>query len=872
MRGNAMSSKKILNIRETTSSNPTIGGGSNSSSQLRGATSLTNVPSGQGMRTEKAKKPKQVNPILERVVSKLDEAASHVDTALPLRQYAYSHLYDVPEKDRVHYNTRLDVGKKLVTAYDGALAAYDAAIAEMKHINPTVALTGAKGNTTGLAPKLVQLGLLGEDRKAGKLLNKLIDLRSQTYDSKVCAEAWNDYSEAMLKTFDANKTSDELQKMRSARAASQSPESAEQKRSADVADAVKVRIFQKLIKQSQEKYESCLERLVMGPASMPDGELGKVFFTNAIGNLLPVRKSLLDDRERPEVINAGSEFKKAYDTHNQALKDGDLDTDEKKFESLKSVLAKADKAAKRGLEAVEYIGKSIDFYGEAVTKESSFNAFGIKEMSKEKKELQDESTDFLERVFIIRRTALELAVQHAQYDPELVESFDRLHGTEIQLSALHNACCETIKWAAQKGTAPDTKDEANLKVPDRLLYVVLKDLAAMYEDLEHQCQYVLKEFEEKGDAVENNETVVAHIKGYGDTIAKMRTLIDSELGRVDESGMSEKEKGKSWADLAQEAVTWVNGTLRTLFPDDYAADEAVDELAEETEALVIEKPEEPTPAQVAVPEKKGPTPVTKDPVKDLNKAVAAAGKSVIESADELNNLETASKKYRTYAKEGELAGYSPHTVEKYMGLAATQETKLANKKIQIAKKFQKALGLMAADDLRRGEYSSKVSTLTEQANQHKKDSETLLAEGRSLRTEMSKKLPPTHLLFHYLCEQKQVSHVKQTVRRKQLTVMNKAGQVRRDPRTNEPLLDYLDEYEIALKGKGQKKFVVHFHYETKEAKKEDMTACHFKTWEQREMGGQYVRAEAKEGRDVEVHRGRTNVDTLHRLSELSKGG
>jgi hypothetical protein len=90
-------------------------------------------------------------------------------------------------------------------------------------------------------------------------------------------------------------------------------------------------------------------------------------------------------------------------------------------------------------------------------------------MSKEKKELQDESTDFLERVFIIRRTALELAVQHAQYDPELVESFDRLHGTEIQLSALHNAGRETIKWAAQKGTAPDTKDEANLKVPDHLL-------------------------------------------------------------------------------------------------------------------------------------------------------------------------------------------------------------------------------------------------------------------------------------------------------------------------------------------------------------------------------------------------------------------
>jgi hypothetical protein len=62
-----------------------------------------------------------------------------------------------------------------------------------------------------------------------------------------------------------------------------------------------------------------------------------------------------------------------------------------------------------------------------------------KEVSKEKKELLDESTDFLERVFIIRRTALELAVQHAQYDPELGESFDRLHGTEIQLSALHNA-------------------------------------------------------------------------------------------------------------------------------------------------------------------------------------------------------------------------------------------------------------------------------------------------------------------------------------------------------------------------------------------------------------------------------------------------
>jgi hypothetical protein len=874
MRGNAMSSKKTLNIRETTSSNPTIGGGSNSSSQLRGATLLTNVPSGQGIRTEKAKKPKQVNPILERVVSKLDEAASHVDRALPLRKYAYSHLYDVPEKDRSHYNMRLNVGKKLVTAYDGALAAYDAAIAEMKEINPTVALTGATGNTTGLVHKLSQLGLQGADRKAGKVLNKLIDLRSETYDNKVCTEAWNDFSEALLKTFDANDKAAEVNVKRAERASKESEETEIEKRSADVAEQVMVRTQQKLLKQSQDKYESCLERLVIGPVAMPNGEVAKLFFTNAIGNLFPVRRNIILDREGPEFLIAGLDFRTAYDTFNQDLKDGKLEAAEEKSKSLASVLTKADKAAKRGLEAVEYIDKTIDFYGKAMTTESFFNDVGMKEMSKEKNELQDESTSILERVFVRRRTALALAVQHAnpQYEPGLVESFNLLHGTEVELSALHNACYETIKRAAQKDAAPDAKDEEKLKVPDHLLYLVLKDLAAMYEDLELQCQCVLKEFEEKGDAVENNKTVVEHIKGYGDTIAKMRTLIDSELGRVDESEMSEKPKGKSWADLAQEAVTWINGTLRTLFPANYAADDEVNELAEETEELIIDEPAKLVSVPHTASEKKGPTPAMHDPVKDLIKAAAAAEQSVTESADALEILETASQKYSYYAKTGAQAGCSPYTIEKYMGLAATQETKLANKKMQIAKKFQKALGLMATDDTRREAYVSKLDELTAEAKQHKNNRGTLLEEGRSLRTEMSKALAPTHSLFHYLCDQKQVSRVKRTEWRKPLTVMNEKGAPRRNPRTNEPILSYLDEYEIILKGKGTKKFVVHCHYQSKDADEKNMDACHFKTWDQRKLGGEYVRREAKERRDVEVHRGRTNLDTLDKLKKLSKGG
>lgn len=116
----------------------------------------------------------------------------------------------------------------------------------------------------------------------------------------------------------------------------------------------------------------------------------------------------------------------------------------------------------------------------------------------------------------------------------------------------------------------------------------------------------------------------------------------------------------------------------------------------------------------------------------------------------------------------------------------------------------------------------------------------LRAEGKTLRTQLSFELPPTHSNLQYLLDQDLV-HI--------------SGLGKRKPLTGERQ-DFIQEYAINDR-RGSPIWYAHFHYPAMDTPKSDYVVAHLKTKEQRKQSYYTQLANAQSGHAiVNVHRGR----------------
>lgn len=140
----------------------------------------------------------------------------------------------------------------------------------------------------------------------------------------------------------------------------------------------------------------------------------------------------------------------------------------------------------------------------------------------------------------------------------------------------------------------------------------------------------------------------------------------------------------------------------------------------------------------------------------------------------------------------------------------------------------------------------------------KSNAERLREEGKKLRIEIIKRLPPTGPGVEYLKDQGEVN-ITQTGPRRHLSKGLRK--------------DYLQEYSIrGMDGKAL--WFAHFHYATADALANDFEVAHLKTAEQRRLSEQALYAKAQSAHEyVEIYRAkldRTLATRLFLLSELGE--
>jgi hypothetical protein len=715
---------------------------------------------------------------------------------------------------------------------------------------------------------LYELGL--EEPTAMQLASRLQATRAATYDELEMTRGWSACYQATMdymataksgdKVSDAYKVlyrDNDLQLPSSHR----SPARNKEMQTATSTITRLYPIYKAKIAAAVANYDACVGQLAAQSSvgrKLPDTQSVKELLTQALVNLLNLKKKAAENEQIQPFRNMHTAAVDAYSRLRQDWTNP-LKTDQEKLSLLNETLQLGATAKELGIAAIDYADKTIDTYDRALAGNLDFTDETRAGFLAGKKKLQDETSKVLSNTFDMRRMELDLFLMPTMhlYDQRLIENHTQAQVAESKMKTIHDFCSDNI-----------AASEPNVGVPDDLLHKVLTTLPAKYEDAAHQLHYLAGQFEKKGQGIENNNTVVEYMKAFANSMQRMQELLDSQLGKVESSD-------KAGQGTTAEVQKWIQTTLETCLPSQYDSKAEIEDLAEEMEELALQHADpvaqgtSATAAAKATPAvNKGPTPSQQDPVKKLNSLIAAAEntKTDEKTKQELAFWAAESTKHSGNARKGAQEGASPHTVEEDMKLAASNEPHLATKKTQIAKKFQKALARMDDNHEKYQEYKTKVTDLTEQALQHNMNHDALLDEGKTLRIEMSKTLAPTHSLFHYLCDENQIRSVSQPAPRKELDWLDKDGNPRINLRTNEPFKDYMDEYVIELEG--GKKFVAHFHYKSMDAAMTDISACHFKTWEQKGKGSQFERKEAKEGRDAELHRGKTNLETLNRLLAL----
>lgn len=867
---------------QTNSTNAVNQRGSRSSNQLQGATAIHNVPAGQ-QHLKKATNLNKVNTLLKPALSNFMAArqvSAEKANALTNQCMKVVNSKNPSDTERVKLENTRAIAEEMMAVRANAIAAYDDAISRIKNISITVTLRGnaVKGGVDGM---LANLGL--SEPKTMDLIGKLREIRAEAYDDFQYAQAWHAYVDAVLDQRDANTAADRVQLVQWAQDADPATLTEDEKKVQEnvLAEAEstlreQLPIYQEKNNGAISKHDLCVDLLANLPidgVTLPDSESAKNMLAQSLDSVLELRSNVFNDMEATfEACKTklNQAFANALtQSSTQEMGEDEVSSQEMEEEEVASLGTGVDEAsslaqlaelgmeAKQvGTEALAYAGRNIDLYDQALSGIIDLTSENIDDLLAEKKQLQADKTKLSMGVFDMQRMELLLLVQvlDTEYDPGLMERYEQAQNALSQTKTLHQYCTNTMI------------DGDGERVPEHLLHEVLKNLPADYEDAVCQIEHLADQFDKKGKGVPNNDRVVELMTLLADSSKAMAKLAESQLGQLVSADNAEQGS-------ATEAKTWVDDTLKLKFPHLYQTDEPVDELTDELAELevvetaaVVQNASTAVRKQAKVVEFKAATSSQKGPGKELKNAIASAENALNseEIRQDMVRLAKESDKYRHYAEHREKEGASPCTVEDTMKLAARAELALADRYTTIAKRFQRALNKMATSHPKREDFTKQISTLTVEADKHKAKHEQFLRDGETMRIRMSKNLPPTHSLFNYLYDKGQVQSVKRH-KRVELNSLDKNGKARINPRTNEEIKDYIDEYGINLTG--GKKIAAHFHYKSMDADDTDIVACHFKLWAQRKQGLQYVMKQAKEGKDIELHRAKTNRETLVKLQQ-----
>ena len=167
-------------------------------------------------------------------------------------------------------------------------------------------------------------------------------------------------------------------------------------------------------------------------------------------------------------------------------------------------------------------------------------------------------------------------------------------------------------------------------------------------------------------------------------------------------------------------------------------------------------------------------------------------------------------------------------------------TREANKLDKLATELHLALQAQA-EDSRSQDDQTLIDSMRSAAQK-------MIREGREMRIKLSLELPPTHGNLQYLIDEKQVQM---------------AGLGKRIQLTGERQ-DYIQEYAVNDR-KGSPLWYAHFHYDEAQTPKENYTAAHLKTKEQRKLSYIVQLDKAKTAPAiVNVHRGQIGKDLAER--------
>lgn len=838
---------------------------SSQNSALQGATSISDVPAG-ATHQKKTTNLKQINEILNPALSgfrSMEKVVAEEVKTLTSQCMEIVKSTNASDTDQVKLEKKLDIAEKMLAAREAAIRKYDEAISEVKKIKYDITLQGnaVKGSVKAA---LSELGLAKPTAMA--LANRLRDIRAQAYDDLQLAKAWHTYLVAMQDHTEVNAATTTIQSLQELQQADPAQLTAKQKEALATADSTiseQHQIYKEKNDSAILKYGECADLLAPLPCdalNFPDSLPAKDVLKNALNVGLALRNHIFEH----DVLAAFHERHKRATDHYKSLSAdwNTLKTHEEIVPRLNQLRKLGAEAREAGMEAMKYAERTIELYDMALAANTDAPEPTQTGLWFAKQKAQGDLTKLKMDAFDMRRMELPLLVQAAEnhYDPGLVENFYRANSVLTQVKTIHDYCThKMVVGNPDEGTPMD------------LLHRVLKTVPDGYEDAVRQTTYIARQFEKRGKKVEDNDLVVKELKNLADSIRVIAKLAESQLGQVEFAG-------KANLGTDDEAKTWIEATLKFNFPQLYPpapaeeeVDEATEELAEMDIGGSIESTSTTADAKAKTAEVKGPTPSQKNQLKVLSSAITAAEKATNseQTKKDLALLEAESERQSRNARLEAQEGGSPCAVEDLMKLAANAESALADKKTRIAKKYRRALDKMETNHQKYQTFKTKLSELTEEAERHKTAHDGFIKEGQDLRIEISKMLPPTDSLFNYLYEKGQIKSVARKQQRVELESRDKEGKPRINPRTNEQVKDYIDEYVIKLEG--EKKFVAHFHYRSMDANDNEVVACHFKTWDQRAQGLQYVMREAEENRDVEIHRGRTNLETLMILKQLASG-
>jgi hypothetical protein len=817
--------------------------------ERQNAISVFNVQSGQAhQQQKKITKPDKVAKVLKEAVDIVHRAQNALAAfANPLRATCPTTSLTGLGQDTETLNKRIEIGTRLVAGYKTAIDSYDKAIGKIKTIGGTVELKGSAARGSENALRAMELEAPRSIAVAGKLREK----RAVLYDQMELIQGWTACRKGALAQGEMAAAQAGLVKLEKALQLDPAQRSPDDRALVENQEAVRKSqstIFKSKRDEAILEFDAAIGHLADSPIvtkRLPDKITGRELLRTAYFNLLSLRKTETAREVLPSFDAAFQAALKAYGAIAEADSGTEPQAGQQQGVDLEEAPEKIKACVEQGTAVIDYLDELIQTADQALALQPPYKDDRKAVIEQNRATFREKRADVTMKIDVARYGFLQQMAKPMLhlYDGKLVEDFERVCLVMMGLKSIHHACSINLKTG-----------QPNAGLPDHLLHEVLKTVPEQYEDGARQLAYLARKFEKKGKGVSNNDALVKCLKDLAQGAAKMMELAEFQLGLVE---TSDKANQGTEADARE----WIRKTLEELEKLEKAGKKDVaEEVAAEFDELDLE------PGEEEVEESAAPEPEQQKAARQLDKAIAAAEKAGAngKTLQLLQQWDADSRRHCGNARDGQKEGAGLRYVEDEMKLAANEESKLAAKKNQIATKFEKALAQMDDGHPKYADFKRRVAELKAQAEGHERNGKAFLEEGERLAIQVSKEHAPTHSLFHFHCDKGQVEKVSLAAGL-ELDVL-RDGKPRLNPRTNEPLKDYIDEYAITLKG--GKKYVAHFHYRDKNADKKDFTACHFKTWAQRRQGFQYVLREARAGRTVELHRGRTNLETLNQLRRI----